>query len=86
MGLEVNLSQQRDIVAQPADIKSLTTLTVNRMVDSPEDCTVTVFLEELRQPIVLWEGATAYATCGASGNGQWTDADVEARLLEIYDI
>lgn len=86
MALEVNLSQSRNIETQAARAIDTETLTVTRMVDSPEDQKVVVFLQELRQPVTLWEGATAYSTCGASNDGQWTDSDVDARLKEIFDV
>ena len=39
---------------------------------------VRAFVEELDEPVVLWEGAAYDAV------GQWTDANVEARLTELY--
>ena len=80
MALEITLSSEKNIVVQPETTKALTILTIDRMVDIPEEKTVTVFIKELRQPIILWEGATYDAI------GQWTDADVDTRLKEIYDV
>jgi hypothetical protein len=53
-------------------------LTVVRVVDLPKKKIVRCFLEELDEPVVLWEG-DAYDAAG-----QWTDADVEAKLNELY--
>ena len=39
---------------------------------------VRAFIEELDEPVVLWEGE-AYDSIG-----QWTDSNVEARLAELY--
>ena len=37
-----------------------------------------VFYDELDEPVVIWEGAAYDAA------GQWTDSDVQARLIELY--
>ena len=39
-----------------------------------------LFINELREPIILWED-DAYDAIG-----EWTNADVDARLKAIYDI
>jgi hypothetical protein len=62
----------------PAETKTLTELTITRMVDLPGDKIVRVFVKELHAPIVLWEG-DAYDAAG-----QWTDSDVTARILELF--
>lgn len=80
MALEVTLSQERTIEVQPVQTAAITTLTVNRMIDVPGEKKVFVFLEELRQPVLLWEG-DAYDAIG-----DWTNANVDARLKEIYDV
>jgi hypothetical protein len=40
---------------------------------------VRCFVEELEQPITLWEGSAYDAI------GQWTDTDVTNRLNELYN-
>ena len=80
MALEVTLSQERTVETQAVQTAAITTFTVNRMVDLPEEKKVIIFVAELRQPITLWEGV-AYDTIG-----DWTNADVDIRLKEIYDV
>jgi hypothetical protein len=58
---------------------AITKLTVVRMVDVPGKKIVKVATVELPKPIILWQGAAYDAI------GQWTDADVEARLKELYN-
>ena len=76
--MQINLQNPKKVVLQEEKSKTVNTLTVVRVVDLPKKKLVRCFVEELEQPIVLWEGA-AYDTAG-----QWTDADVEARLSELY--
>ena len=65
-------------VTQEEKSKNVSTLTVARIVDLPKKKVVRAFIEELDEPVVLWEGAAYDAI------GQWTDANVEARLTELY--
>ena len=76
--MQINLSNPKKVVLQEEKSKTVTTLTVNRIVDLPKKKIVRVFVEELDEPVVLWEGAAYDAA------GQWTDADVQARLTELY--
>jgi len=76
--MEVNFSGNKDIVLVQEQKVTLDKLTVVRMVDLPAQKKVVVFLKEIAKPTVLWEG-DAYDSIG-----QWTDADVTARLLQIY--
>lgn len=64
-------------VTQP-EIKTLTTITINRLVDLPEEKLVRVFIAELNQPLILWSDADYDAI------GQWTDTDVENRLNVLF--
>ena len=72
--MEITLSSPKKIVLQEEKSKDITKLTVSRVVDLPKQKVVRCFIEELDEPVVLWEGAAYDAA------GQWTDADVEARL------
>ena len=74
----ITLTTPQTVVLQPQKSKTITTLTVQRMVDLPQKKVVRAFVQELDEPIVLWEGAAYDAV------GQWNDADVQARLLQLY--
>ena len=76
--MQINLSNPKKVVLQEEKSKTITTLTVNRIVDLPKKKIVRAFVEELDEPIVLWEAASYDAI------GQWTDTDVQARLTELY--
>jgi hypothetical protein len=76
--MQINLSNPKKVVLQEEKSKTVTTLTVNRIVDLPKKKIVRAFVEELDKPVVLWEGAAYDAA------GQWTDSDVQARLTELY--
>ena len=76
--MQINLSNPKKVVLQEEKSKTVTTLTVNRVVDLPKKKIVRVFVDELDEPVVIWEGAAYDAA------GQWTDSDVQARLTELY--
>jgi len=76
--MQISLTNPKKVVLQEEKSKTVTTLTVSRIVDLPKKKMVRAFVEELDEPVVLWEGA-AYDSIG-----QWTDANVEARLAELY--
>ena len=76
--MQINLSNPKKVVLQEEKSKTVTTLTVNRIVDLPKKKIVRAFVEELDEPVVLWEAASYDAI------GQWTDSNVEARLTELY--
>jgi hypothetical protein len=77
--MNITLNSPKKIVLQEEKSKTVSTLTVNRVVDLPKQKIVRCFIEELDDAIVLWEGAAYDAA------GQWTDANVEARLIELYN-
>lgn len=76
--MEINLNAPKKIVLQEEKSKTISKLTVNRVVDLPKQKVVRCFVEELDEPVVLWEGAAYDAA------GQWSDADVQARLTDLY--
>ena len=76
--MQISLTNPKKVVLQEEKSKTVTTLTVARIVDLPKKKVVRAFVEELDEPVVLWEGAAYDAI------GQWTDANVEARLTELY--
>jgi hypothetical protein len=77
--MNITLNSPKKIVLQEEKSKTVSTLTVNRVVDLPKQKMVRCFIEELEEAIILWEGAAYDAV------GQWTDANVEARLIELYN-
>jgi hypothetical protein len=77
--MNITLTNPKKVVLQEEKSKTITTLTVNRVVDLPKQKIVRCFIEELEEPIVLWEGADYDAA------GQWTDTDVQARLTALYN-
>jgi hypothetical protein len=77
--MPISLNNPLNILLQPEKSKTITTLTITRVVDIPSQKVVRCFIEELEQPVVLWEGA-AYDSIG-----QWTDSDVNTRLNELYN-
>ena len=76
--MKITLETPKEQILVQEVKKSITTLTVQRMVDLPAKIEVKVFVKELNDPIVLWSGADYDAA------GQWTDADVEAKLIELF--
>jgi hypothetical protein len=76
--MNITLSTPKKIVLQEEQSKTISTITVQRVVDLPKQKVVKVFISELDEPITLWEGAAYDAA------GQWTDADVLAKLTELY--
>jgi hypothetical protein len=77
--MPISLNNPLNILLQPEKTKTITTLTITRVVDIHSQKVVRCFIEELEQPVVLWEGA-AYDSIG-----QWTDSDVNTRLNELYN-
>jgi hypothetical protein len=76
--MQINLQNPKKFVLQEERSKTISTITIGRLVDLPKKKMVKCFIEELEEPVVLWEGAAYDAI------GQWTDADVQARLAELY--
>lgn len=77
--MQINLNTPKKIVIQEERSKNIETLTVVRVVDLPQQKMVRCFLEEIDEPVVLWEGDSYDAI------GQWTDTDVAERLAEIFN-
>ena len=76
--MQVTLSASTSYTIVPAQVKTLTGLTIQRMVDIPSEQVVKAFVAEIPQPIILWSGAS-YTSIG-----QWTDVDVENRLQQLF--
>ena len=80
MTMQINLNTPKKIIIQEEKSKNVETLTVSRVVDLPKQKLVRCFLEEIDEPVVLWEG-DAYDQIG-----QWSDSDVSDRLSEIFNV
>ncbi len=74
----VTLSKSKDIVVVKQETKTITTLTIDRIVDNPKQKFVRCFISELNEPVTLWEGDEYDAI------GQWVDTDVEKKLKELF--
>ncbi len=69
--------QPEDIQTTPVYVFDLNNISIDHYIDSPSYKTVTAYTKQVGA-ILLWEGAAYDAI------GQWTDSDVEARLLEMF--
>jgi hypothetical protein len=76
--MKINLTKSKEIVIVERKTETIKELTIERIVDLPGQKIVRCFIMELKDPVVLWEGA-AYDKVG-----QWTDTDVELRLKELF--
>jgi len=73
----IQFDTEKEIVAVPESRITLTGINIIQLVDNPNTKQVRAFTEEVGI-LTLWEG-DAYDTIG-----QWTDADVAARINELY--
>lgn len=76
--MKITLSQPTEVTIVEKKTETIQELTIERTVDIPKQKIVRCFIAELREPLILWEG-DAYDQIG-----QWTDLDVENRILEIF--
>lgn len=76
--MEITLSRTVSVIIVPEQRKEISKITVLRHIDSPSTKTVLAITKELGQ-ILLWEGEDYDEI------GQWTDADVENKIKELYD-
>ena len=74
----ITLYTPKEVVLVAEQKKSITTLTIERVVDNPTQKFVRVFFKELNEPTTLWEGAAYDAA------GQWSDSDVQARIAALF--
>jgi hypothetical protein len=75
--MKINLNNPKEVIVVQEESKTIDTITIQRMVDVPEQKKVFVFTRELGQ-VVLWEGEEYDSI------GQWTDQDVTDRLISLY--
>ena len=76
--MRVDLNGAKTITIVPAQTKTLSSLTIDRVVDLQGDKKVFAIINELYEPVDLWVGADYDAV------GQWTDTDVANRIREIF--
>lgn len=76
--MEINLSGEKTITIVPAQNVVTNVINIERMVDLPNERTVFAMTRELGR-IELWVG-DAYDAIG-----QWTDDDVQNRIIELYN-
>jgi hypothetical protein len=66
-----------ELVIQKEEKKTISSLTIISVIDQPINKTVVVSTKEIGK-FIIWQGAAYDAI------GQWTDTDVQNRILEIY--
>ena len=76
--MTITLTAPHTVIVAEQKTETFSTLTIVRMVDSPVQKVVKAVLQELDKPVILWSGADYDSI------GQWTDSDVQSRLLAIY--
>ena len=75
--MKITFETPKEIIVVKELKRTVNDLTVDEVVDNPARKEVRAFVQQLGI-ITLWEGAAYDAI------GQWTDADVEARIKELY--
>ena len=76
--MKITFETPKEIVIVKELKRTFEEVTIEEVVDNPERKVVRAFTRELGQ-LVLWEGEAYDAI------GQWTDADVQARVLELLN-
>jgi hypothetical protein len=82
--MQINLTNPKQIVTEaktliisPEKITTINSIKVTNILDDPINKKVLASTKEVGN-LILWEGAAYDAI------GQWTDTDVQNRILEIY--
>jgi len=76
--MKITFETPKEIVIVKELKRTFEEVTIEEVVDNPERKVVRAFTRELGQ-LVLWEGEAYDAI------GQWTDTDVQARVLELLN-
>lgn len=76
--MEINLSGDKTINIVPAENVITSKVTIDRLVDLPTEKVVFAVTREIGR-IDLWVGEEYDAI------GQWTNDDVETRILDLYN-
>jgi hypothetical protein len=77
--MEINLNSPYEVVLMERRTKTIEKITVRSIIDFPSEKRVVAQIRDLGEPVVLWSGAAYDAI------GQWTDADVETKLNELFN-
>lgn len=77
----ITLTTPKTVIITPQVTKTISTLTIQRVVDNPVQKIVRAFVSEIPQPITLWDSTT---TPSYDAIGQWTDSQVIAALTALY--
>jgi|APGre2960657404_1045060.scaffolds.fasta_scaffold151239_2 hypothetical protein len=82
--MQINLTSPKQIITEaktliisPEKITTINSIQVTNVLDDPINKKVLASTKEVGN-LILWEGAAYDAI------GQWTDTDVQNRILEIY--
>ena len=82
--MQINLTSTKQIITEaktliisPEKITTINSIQVTMVFDDPINKKVLASTKEVGN-LILWEGAAYDAI------GQWTDTDVQNRILEIY--
>lgn len=75
----VSLGGTKNVVTTPQQTTTLTQVTLIRIVDNPSEKFVRAFIEEIGNPITLWEG-DAYDSIG-----DWTQAKADKQLAALIN-
>jgi hypothetical protein len=82
--MELNLNTTLNLTVRPAEVlTNLTTVTIQRTVDNPNDKLVRCFIKELPMPVILWDMTTTPSYDTINGDGNWTTEQANSRLIEI---
>tara|TARA_R110000868_G_scaffold200051_1_gene447257 strand:+ start:56 stop:307 length:252 start_codon:yes stop_codon:yes gene_type:complete len=82
--MQINLTTPKEIITaaktliiSPEKITTINSIKVTNLLDDPINKKVLASTKEVGN-LILWEGAAYDAI------GQWTDTDVQNRILEMY--
>ena len=78
-GLKITLAGEKNLLVVPAVYKKVTEVVIDRITDEAVQKRVTAFTTNGLGVLVLWEGAAYDAI------GDWTNADVVARVNELLN-
>jgi hypothetical protein len=76
--MQINFNSPKNVVVVSQQTATFSSLTIQRMIDLPAQKKVVVYLQQVNEPITLWEGASYDSI------GQWTNTDVANAILALY--
>ena len=75
--MAIQFTNPIELIIQKEEKKTISSLTIISVIDQPINKTVVVSTKEIGK-FIIWQGAAYDAI------GQWTDTDVQNRILEMY--